>query len=303
MRILIFLVTILFALTPYKKLTFDSYISKLAFNDKYMIVALEDSRVVVLKDQKPYFTIKLPKIHDFMGDPIPMPVYSLDILKNQALILSQGEDQKREFYLLNLDTKKLTHIFTTKDTLMSAKFVDNDKIFFALLSDEVELYSLKKGVIYKIQVGSYVFSKMAKYKNLAAIGDESGAVKIVDINKGKVIKVLRGFNKDKTIALDIKKNLVLNGSSDKRVAIYTLDNYITTSFMAKFLPYAGSISPKLDKFAIQYNEQNDIALYSIYGKKLDILKGHSMALNDIYFYKKDEIISFSPAEILFWRVK
>ncbi|NPA11165.1 MAG: nitrate reductase [Epsilonproteobacteria bacterium] len=313
MRFLFLLISVLFAyqnIKPSKTIQFKDYISKIAYSKKYLTIGLESGEVIIqdFKTNKKLFSVKLPKIHDFMGDLIAMPIYSLDISPNQKeiLILAEGEDAKRELFTLNIKTKKLIHLFTTKKTLMRANYITEDKIFFALLSDEVSLYDLKsKKYLYTFQVGSYVFSTYAinENKTLCAIGDESGSVKIVDILKGKKLKELKGYNKDKTLSLDFKKNLIINGSSDMRVAIYTLQGGIKTTLKTKFLPYATALSPKLDTFSLQYNEQNDIMVYDIYAKELYILKGHTMALNGIKYLNQNTIISYSPAEIIIWRLK
>jgi WD40 repeat protein len=297
-------------LTPYKKITFNGYISKIAYNDKYLITGLENGEIVIkeFKTLKNLASIKLPKIHDFMGDLISMPIYSLDISPdNQKLmILAEGEDAKRELFIYNLQTGKLNHIFTTKETLMKGNFITDNKIFFALLSDEALMYDLKsKKNLYRTQIGNYVFSTYAlsKDKKIAIFGDESGALKVVDINTGKKIKELAGYNKDKTLSCDIQKNLAINGSSDMRVAIYDIQSgYEKLGIKVKFLPYGASLSPDTSIFAVQYDEQNDIAVYSVYKKLLYILKGHTMALNGIKFLDEKTIISFSPAEIIIWKL-
>ena len=298
-------------ITPYKKITFNGYISKIAYNGKYFITGLENGKIII-KDYNSFQTldsIQLPKIHDFMGDLISMPIYSLDISPdNQKLmILAEGENAKRELFIYNLKTKKLNHIFTTKQTFMRCNFITDDKIFFALLSDEALLYDLKnKKTLYKTQVGNYVFSTYAlsKDKKIAVFGDESGALKIVEVNTGKKIKELKGYNKDKTLSCDIEKNLAINGSSDMRVSVYDINSGLSkVELKVKFLPYGASLSPDTKLFAIQYNEQNDIAIYSIYKKLLYILKGHTMALNGIKFLDEKTIISYSPAEILIWKLK
>jgi hypothetical protein len=243
-----------------------------------------------------------------MGDLISMPIYSLDISPDnkKLMILAEGEDAKRELFIYEFKTKKLTHIFTTKETLMKGTFIGNNEIFFALLSDEALLYDLKNNKnIYRHQIGNYVFSTYAidKKRKLSVFGDESGALKIVDINTGKKIRVINGYNKDKTLSCDIEKDLVINGSSDMRIGIYTLNGALKVSLKVKFLPYGTTLSPDNTKFATQYDEKNDIALYSIYGKIIDMLNGHTMALNGIKFLNNTTVISYSPAEILIWKLK
>ena len=307
--IFLLLSVVLFA-AQMKKITLNGYISKITYNNKYLIAALESGEVVIkdFNSLKDIDKITLPKIHDFMGDIISMPVYSLDISDDNKnlLILAEGENAKREFFIYNFKTKKLTHIFTTKDTLMKASFLGNDKVFFALLSDEAMLYDLKtKKSIYKTQIGNYVFSTYAidKKRKLAVFGDESGALKLIDLKNGKKIREIKGFNKDKTISADLHKDLVINGSADMRIGIYSLNGALKTSLKVKFLPYGTTLSPDNTKFATQYDEKNNIAIYSIYGKLIDKLKAHTMALNGIKFLDNNTIISYSPAEIIIWKLK
>ena len=309
--LLLLFVIYAFAITPIKKITYPGYISKIAYNKNYLIAGLENGTIVIkdFNTLQNIDKITLPKIHDFMGDLISMPIYSLDISPDskKLMILAEGENAKRKLFIYNFETKKLNHIFTTKQTLMKGSFIDNNKVFFGTLSDEAMLYDLKnKKNIYKIQIGNYVFSTFSinKNKTLAVFGDESGALKVVDIKTGKKIKELKGYNKDKTLSCDIKKHLAINGSSDMRVAIYDINSgYAKLTLKVKFLPYGATISPDLSKFAVQYNENNDIAIYSTYKKLLNVLKGHTMALNGIKFLDKKTIISFSPAEILIWKLK
>jgi hypothetical protein len=313
MKKLILLLTsvFLFALTPYKKISFDGYISKIAYNSKYLTVGLENGQIIIkdFSTLKTLSKIQLPKIHDFMGDLIAMPVYSLSISDDnkKLMILTEGEDAKRELFIYNFDTKKLVHVFTTKETLMKGTFITDNKIFFALLSDEAILYDLKnKKNIYRTQIGNYVFSTYAlsKDKKTAIFGDESGALKVVNVERGNKIKELKGYNKDKTLSCDIQKNLAINGSSDMRVAVYDINTGSEKlTLKAKFLPYAAALSPDTSLFAIQYDEQNDIAVYSIYNKLLYVLKGHTMALNGLKFIDNKTLISYSPAEILLWKIK
>jgi len=303
----------LFALTtlkPHKFIRYDYYISKIAYNKSYLISGLENGEIVIkdFNTFKSIYSFKLPKIHDFMGDLISMPIYSLDISPNgkNLLILAEGENAVRILFIFDFNSHKLTKIFTTKDTLMKAKYITNTKILFGLLSDEIILYDLKnKKQIYRKQIGNYVFSTYAlnNSKTKVAIGDESGAVKVVRVSDGKKVAKIIAFNKDKTLNLDYQQNLIINATSDMRIGIYTDTGVTKVTLKAKFLPYAAALSPKLDTFAIQYDEKNQIMVYSIYKKPLFLLKGHTMPLNNMKYLNEKSIISFSPAEIIIWKLK
>ncbi len=314
-KILILLIAVFaFALTnlkPYKFYRYSYYISKIAYNKNYLIVGLENGKILInnFKTNKKITEIILPKIHDFMGDLISMPIYSLDISPNgkNLMIMAQGENASRKIFIYNFKTKKMKLIYTTKKTLMKARYIDKNNIFIALLGDEIELFNIKnKKIIYKKQIGNYVFStySLNKSKTKAVIGDESGVAKIVSVKNGKKLFELKGFNKDKTISLDFVKNYIINGSSDKRLSIYdTVSKTSIITLTAKFLPYASAISFDLKKFAFQYDENNDIMVKTINNKPLYLLKGHSMPLINMKFLNNNTIISYSPAEIVIWKLK
>jgi WD40 repeat protein len=311
MRKIIILLLIILNLFAYQKIIYPSYISKLAFNQNYLIAGLENGDIII----KNFYTLKdidkltLPKIHDFMDELIPMPIFSLDISPDNKnlIILAQGENSVKIIYLYNLTSKKLTKIYKTKENLIKAKYITNNKILIATLADEAILFDLNsKKEIYHKQIGNYVFStfKLNSNKTLAAFGDESGKINIIDIKSGNKIKTIQGFNKGKTLSLSFQKYLILNASEDRKVSIYNLkfDSY-TVKNEVKFLPYAADISPNLKEFAIQYNEKNDIALFDMNNKLIKLLKGHTMALNGLKFINNQKIISFSPAEVIIWNLK
>ncbi len=312
--IMIFFAVIAFAfpiIKPYKFYRYSYYISKVVFDKKYLIVSLENGHILIndFKTNKKINEIVLPKIHDFMGDLISMPIYSLDISKDgkNLLILAQGENESRILFIYNLKKRKLKKIFTSKKMFMKASFINKSNILFALLSDEIMLYNLKeKKFLYDTQIGNYVFSTYAinKRKTKIAIGDESGVIHVVDIKTGKKLFDLIGYNKDKTIGIDFIKNYIINASSDKRVAIYNINTKtMITKTDAKFLPYAAALSPNLEKYAIQYDEKNNIMIYNIYSKPLYLLKGHQMPLINMKFLSNNKLISYSPSEIIIWKLK
>ena len=302
------LLLFLFVFSFAKDITFDGYISKVVFDKDYLIAGLENGEVHI-KDFKSLKLIKklsLPKIEDFMGDKIAMPIYSLDIMDNKVLILGEGSEAVRILYLYDIKNDKLTHIFTTPTTYMKAKFIDKNTILFGLLSDEISLYNLKdKKSIYTKSVGSYVFSTFAmnNSKTKVVFGDESGAVKLVDIKTGKKLKEFNKFNKDKTISLDFVKDLVINGSSDRKVSLFRTNGEYLTKIEVKFLPYAVAISPNEKYFAVQYNEKNDIAIYDKYGKIINIIKGQTMPLNGMKFIDNNTLLSFSADKVMINKIK
>ena len=302
MKKIIFLMMAVF-LFAFNKIEYSSYISKVTFNKNYLVAGLENGDIVIknFKTFKNISTIHLPKIKDFMDEEIPMPIYSMDIKNNKLIILAGGEEGSRELFIFDFNSKKLTHLLHTDTTFMQLKFLDKNRILFATLSDELKIYNLKtKKFIFSKQVGHYVFTKFAVENELVAVGDESGTIHLFNL-KTKTIKNISGNNKDKTISLDIKNNLILNASSDMRVGVYDLNGNQRVAMKVKFLPYGASLSN--NKFAVQYDEKNEIALFDMNKNLIKLLKGHTMPLNGMKFINEHKLLSFSPNEIIIWKLK
>jgi WD40 repeat protein len=290
-------------------INFDAYISKVDFNKNYLVVGLENGEVYIkdFNNLKTLKKISLPKIEDFMGDKIAMPIYSIDILDNKVLLLCEIQDSKRRLFIYDIKKDKMQTIFTSNKTYMKAKFITKNKILLGLLSDEISLYNLDtKKVIYTKQVGSYVFSNFDTNvdNSLVVFGDESGALKLVKINDGNKIKEFKEFNKDQTISLAFYNKLAINGSSDKKVSLINVKTGRYLVKMAvKFLPYAVAISPNEKYFAVQYNEKNDIAVFDINKKLVKIIKGQTMPLNGMRFVDNNTILSFSADKVMIKTIK
>jgi WD40 repeat protein len=144
---------------------------------------------------------------------------------------------------------------------------------------------------------------MNNSKTKVVVGDESGVVKLVDVKSGKKLKEFNKFNKDKTISLDFVKNLVINGSSDRKVSLFNKNGSYLAKVEVKFLPYGVAISPNEKYFAVQYNEKNDIAVYDKYGKILKIIKGQTMPLNGMKFIDNNTLLSFSADKVMINKIR
>jgi len=300
----------------FKKMTFPGYISKVAVSSNYLAVGLENGKIQLWKWGEKNFSkeIDLPQIKDFMGDKIAMPIYSLNFSPDgkRLLIVGGGEDGKREVFIYKLEDSNLTKVWETKITLMKGAFTNDGKIFFALLSDEALLFNPEsKKIEYRKQVGNYVFSQWAiePERKLAVFGDESGAVKVVDIDTGEVLKVIDGYNKDKTVALNFNGDYIANGSADTRISIYNYrNNSYVLKFKNQFIPYGVATSPDNRYFAYQLNENNDIQVIDLKSgddnesRQKMVLKGHTMALNGMEFLSNKKLLSYSPAELIIWEL-
>ncbi len=281
---------------------------------KDTLFAATDNGIVDIfdwKGRKKIGEIKLPKIHDFMGDIMGAKVLSIDVSddKKEVLILAQAEGGGNNLYLYK--DNNLTKLIDKKDisVLMNkVRFLSKDKIFIVSLSSEIVLYDLKsKKPLYIKQLSESSFGDFCfnEDKTKAAVSCESGEIFIVNVEDGKVLKVLSGANKDKVFKVDYKKGKVLGGGQDRQASIYDVASGSYKVIKANFLVYAVGLSPNADLAAICYDENNEIGVFDTNSLSIKyLLKGQKSTLNTILFIDENTLISSSDDSfILVWKLK
>ncbi len=278
-----------------------------------LFAATDDGIVNIFnwKEKKEIDKIELPKIHDFMGDLIGAKILSVDALEDGSavLILAQAEGGGNNLYLYK--DKKLTELINKKNVsilMNKAGFVSKDKIFIVSLSSEIVLYDLtNKKELYRKQLSESSFGDFCfnEDKSKAAVSCESGEIFIVNVNDGKVLKVLDGANKDKVFKVDYKNGKVLGGGQDRQASIYDVKSGSYKVIKANFLVYAVGLSPDAKLAAICYDENNEIGVFDTDSLSMRyLLKGQKSTLNTILFISEDTLISSSDDRfILVWKLK
>ena len=304
----------LFAKTLAPALTIDvnESVKDMVLADGHLLVMGTDEGKLKIYDlNKKSFTkvLHLPKIKDFMGDSINTSVSSVDYYKGKILMLSDSGVGGYSDLRLN-ENNKTVDVFTEKDklSLVEAKFIDENNILLAFLSDEVALYNLKnKKIIYKKQLSGSKFSDLAlnKKRDLAAFACESGEVTIIEPKSGKIVKRLTGINLDNIFKVDIKKNIVATAGKDRRAGWYNLTTGAKNYIQANFFIYAAALNPDATMAAFAMDENNNITIINLSTKdKLFLLKGQKSTLNMIIFKDDNTVFAASDDEYVnMWKLK
>ena len=279
-------------------------VTHLAYSDNKLYVATQASSVDVfdLKTKKKIKSIKVPQIKDFMGDTIDAKIYNTDVYKNKVLLTVQDTSGFRELFIY--ENNKLTKLISKDDKLYISKalFLDDKYILFALLGNTMYLYNYKtKKVKWTLEIRSqdtefnstFADFIISKDKSIAVIADESGDLKIIDIKKAKVIKILAGYNLDKVFKVDLKNNKIITAGQDGRCVVYNLNNNKTYFLREEpnwFLIYASALSPSGKLGAYSSDENNNETIFNTDTKiKLYKLTNNLMTLSSILFVSEDEI--------------
>jgi WD40 repeat protein len=270
-------------------------------NDK-LYVATKASKVDIfdMNTKEKISSITLPNIKDFMGDEINSKIYSVDVLKDSILILSQGNKGGRAIHIYR--DSKLKEIISAKEKMYiaRAKFISEDKILFALLSNELYLYDLKTNKkIYDVQLSQSKFSNFAlnEDRKQVVVADESGILKLVDVASSDLIKTFAKQNLDNVFQVDIKNNIILTAGQDRRAAVYDIKANSAYHKNTPFLIYSAGLSPSGEIAGIASNEKNEVKIFNTNTQRdLSMLKGNNTTLTNIVFINEKEVFVTSDDE-------
>ncbi len=296
-------------LTPTFSLKAKGDVQDLLYKNNLLYAANSSGSIEVfdIQSKSVIKTITLPTILDFAGDEIPAKIYSIDLFYEKLLIVSQGLKGYRNLWIY--ENGKLIKIFDIdkKYFIQKASFLDENRILFAQLSNQIGVYNLEtKQNEYLIQISHSSFShyKLSEDKKTFATTDESGIVRIIDSNNSKTIKELKALNLDRVYQLDYKNGVVLTAGQDRKAVVYP-KNSLEYSLNFDFLLYSCALSPDSSLGAVSYNEQNEILIFDIHTKKyLYNLTNQKATLTQILFISKNELFASSDSEIInFYKFK
>ena len=289
-------------LAPTSSLLASGGVTDLVLNNDKLYVATAASSVDIfnIKTQEKINSIKMPQIKDFLGDIIDSKIYSVDVLEENILILSQGEKGGRNLDIYKDGKFESIIKDTQRQFIARAKFLDENHIIYGLLSNQIYLYDIKnKKIIKEIQVSQSKFSnfKLTQDKTKLVVCDESGVINMLDSKNFDIIKTFRYQNLDNVFQVDIKDNLILTAGQDRRAAVYNLDTNEAYYKEYSFLVYAAALSPSTKLAAVASDEENNVTIFDTSSQaNLYKLTQNKATLSNILFLNENEIIVTSDAK-------
>ena len=283
-------------LAPTSSLLASGGVTDLVLNNDKLYVATAASSVDIfnIKTQEKINSIKMPQIKDFLGDIIDSKIYSVDVLEENILILSQGEKGGRNLDIYKDGKFESIIKDTQRQFIARAKFLDENHIIYGLLSNQIYLYDIKnKKIIKEIQVSQSKFSnfKLTQDKTKLVVCDESGVINMLDSKNFDIIKTFRYQNLDNVFQVDIKDNLILTAGQDRRAAVYNLDTKNAYYKEYSFLVYAAALSPSTKLAAVASDEENNVTIFDTSSQaNLYKLTENKATLSNILFLNENEII-------------
>lgn len=297
-------------LAPVQKIIIEGTAKDIVVDERHVYIGTDKGKLEVYDYQEKKFIkeISLPMIQDFMGDSVSPRVFSVDVLENRYLLLSEsGKGGYANLWIHEHNTTKQFIFPEDKKTLVKARFVDKNHILLGYLGNEAALYEIDTNKErYRVQLSESKFSDFAldEKKQYAAYGCESGMISVINVSDGSLVKVLKGVNLDNTYKVDFKQGIVSAAGQDRRGAFYDVATGEGDYIEGSFLIYATGLSPSAKKVAFAMDEQNNITVFNRTSKaKTAVLEGQKSTLNAIVF--KDEEVLFSASDdntVLMWKL-
>lgn len=310
----IFTLTSLFSkelLTPTSILEAKGAVTDLIIDKNKLIASTDLSSVDIfdLQTKSLLKTIEVPKILDFMDDEIDAKIYSIDILEDMLLILSQGEKGGRNIFIYK--DNQLTKIISDEKRMFiaKAKFLSKDKIIFSLLSNQLYLYDINtKKELYIKQISQSKFSDFSlnEDKSKIIIADESGVLHEHYTKDATFIKDYKEQNLDNVYQVDWKKNIILTAGQDRRAVVYNSKKSSEAYYkQVDFLIYSCGLSPSSKLAAFASDEQNNITVFNTETQKeLYLLTKNSKTITKILFLNEKELfVASDDKKINFYKLK
>jgi len=264
-------------------------------NDK--IYTATDAGIVDIFDYKTKKIIQkitVPKIKDFMGDEVDSTVFSVDEIAGQIMILSKSKNGYNRVHLYKDSKKTLIIDYKRSLAIIKAKYLDENTLLLALLSNEIISYDIKNAKEnYRIQVNGAKFSDfdLSEDKKTVVVTDESGDVNIFDSKTGKNQETLTGQNLDNVFEIEYKNGVIATAGQDRRVAIYVPKFKSAYHIQAKFIVYSVGLSPSGKIVAYSSDENNNLTLQNTITKSiLGKFTGNSITLSNIVFINENEFL-------------
>ena len=296
-------------LEPNFSLIASGAVTDLVLKEEKLYVATTASSLDIfdINTKEKIDSIKTSKIKDFTGDMIDSKIYSVDILQDNILFVSQGENGGRFLSIFN--NGKISNLIEDKERLFiaRAKFLDENHLIFALLSNQIYLYDIKnKKILKELQISQSKFSnfKLTSDKTKVVVSDESGILTMLNSKTFEIIKTFKNQNLDNVFQVDIKNDIILTAGQDRRSAVYSLDGRISYYKEFSFLIYSAGLSPSGTLAAVASDEENNVTVFNVNSKEniCNLTQNRSTLTNILFINENEIIVSSDDKKINFYKL-
>ena len=252
--------------------------------------------------------IQLPLMKDFMGDPVPTKIFSIDLLGLKMLTVTQGNHGFRNLIIFeNGQPEELINAEKDKMMIKKARWVHNNTIMLGLMSNDIVLFDVtKKQVLCEINISPYTFSdfSLTEDKQYAFTADESGIVHKIYINDCELIENYAGINVDNIYQIVYKNGIVITAGQDRRVGVYNTISGDDYYLQENFLVYSVALNSDGSIGAYSATEDNSISIFMTATRsETCVLVGHQSVITKMAFIDKRTLLTVADDHyLMIWKI-
>jgi len=294
-------------ITPIAKIEVSGLVSDFVEDQGYLYVATDVGIVDIidLSTQKIVRQIILPPLHSAQDDEIPARIHAIDRYKNKTLLVTSAPNAYREVWIEeNGQVKKI--IDATQHIMpKSAFFNEKGKIVFGTFGSDVILYDNEENYrVYENHISESAMGGMvlSSDKKKMVISDESGTVKVIDINSSRIENEYSKEHVDNIYKVAYSNGIIVTAGQDRRVGVYFTNGGDSYHLKSDFLVYCVGLSPNATTAIYSSGIEHYLQLFNPLTKtKGDRLVGHYATPTKILFINENALISSGDEDkVFFW---
>ncbi|MCX2682991.1 WD40 repeat domain-containing protein [Campylobacter sp. MIT 21-1685] len=242
------------------ELTLNSNITAIKLDENILYIGTDKGEVVSFdtKNKTIKSLFSLPKIKDYYNDSFAK-IYSIDILNEKILVLSEGDFGSKNIYWY--DNTILKHKKLHNESAKKAFFIDKNTFIVGMRSSELVLFDFDLNIqkTYKFSHSSLNDIALNEEKKFLIAGFESGELELFDIQNWSVFTRFSQIHKDNVYQVDFKGDTIISCGTDRRVGI--VKNKMQQFLQRNFLIYTCTLSPSGRLAAFSDDEIASIELF------------------------------------------
>jgi WD40 repeat protein len=295
-------------IAPFFQLTASGLVNDFVVDEGVLYVATDQGSIDIfdLRRRKIIDRIVLKPTLTAKGESVPTAILSVDRMKGKTLFVSSGSGNYRDIWIYEGFELKRVKRAEEKIFAKKARFAHNGRIVLGTMGSDVILYDPDEGYrLYREHVSQSALGGMVlgDGKRTVAMADESGAVRLIDIDTGRVKKEFPPQNLDNVYSVAYRGGVLLTGGEDRRVGVYPAAGN-PYHLRSDFLVYAVALSPSGEQGVYSSGTEQALQLFDICTRaKGDRLVGHRGIVHKIVFLGEKMLISAgNEQEIFIWKL-
>ncbi|OQX49668.1 MAG: nitrate reductase [Epsilonproteobacteria bacterium 4484_20] len=294
-------------ISPIAKIEVSGIVSDFVEDQGYLYVATDVGIVDIidLSSRKIIKQIVLPPLVSAQDGEIPARIHTIDRFRNKTLLVTSAPNAYREVWIE--ENGQLKKIIDAQQRIMpkSAFFNEKGKIVFGTFGSDIILYDNEESYrVYESHISESTMGGMvlSSDKKKMVVSDESGTVKVIDIDSSRIEKEYSREHVDNIYKVAYSNGIIVTAGQDRRVGVYFTDSVDSYHLKSDFLVYCVGLSPRATTAVYSNGTEHHLQLFDpVSRNKGDRLVGHYATPTKIHFINEHALISSGDEDkVFFW---